>query len=106
MCAPKGALSVKVVIVISYVLFTYLTAQAQETVDVSKITCDEYLGYKIANPYNISSWLSGYYNAKRNNTIIDVQELEANTFKLENYCIVHSGTPVMRAVEEILGGRK
>ena len=46
-------------------------AQAQVTIDMSKVTCEQYLGYKIINPNDIAMWLSGYYSAHRDNTIID-----------------------------------
>ena len=29
-------------------------AQAQVTIDISKITCDQFMGYKIINPYSLS----------------------------------------------------
>ena len=41
--------------------------QAQVTVDVSKITCDQFVHSKISTPNLIAAWLSGYYNAKQNN---------------------------------------
>src|SRR5688572_29643355 len=44
-------------------------AHAQTMVDVSKITCEQFLLYKITNPNNIAIWISGYYNGKRNNTV-------------------------------------
>jgi len=31
-------------------------------VDVSKITCDQFATYKIANPEYIAIWLNGYYH--------------------------------------------
>jgi hypothetical protein len=46
-------------------------SQAQATVDVSKITCEDYFMDKITFSQYIVMWLSGYYNGKRNNTIID-----------------------------------
>ncbi len=48
-----------------------LPAHAQVTIDVSKITCEQYILYSVADPKDIAMWLSGYYNAKRNNTVID-----------------------------------
>ena len=48
-------------------------ARAQVTLDVAKITCDQFTGNKITNPDNIAMWLSGYYNGKRGNTILDTQ---------------------------------
>ena len=78
-------------------------AQAQLTLDVSKITCDQWVGYKITNPHNIALWLSGYYNAKRGNTVIDPQRLEENARKLQDYCLIHKQIPVMEAVENVFG---
>jgi acid stress chaperone HdeB len=37
-------------------------AQAQVTIDVSKITCEQLLNSKIAAPRIIAIWLSGFYN--------------------------------------------
>jgi hypothetical protein len=76
-----------------------LQARAQVTLDVSKVTCDQYVGYKITDPKNISIWLSGYFNGKRGNTIIDTQGFEANAKKLQDYCFRNPATPVMRATE-------
>jgi acid stress chaperone HdeB len=76
-----------------------LEAHAQVTLDVSKITCDQYVGYKITDPQNISIWLSGYFSGKRGNTIIDTQGLEASAKKLRDYCFRNPATPVMQATE-------
>jgi acid stress chaperone HdeB len=81
-------------------------ARAQVTLDVAKITCDQFTGYKITNPDNIAMWLSGYYNGKRGNTILDTQGLAANTKKVRDYCIQNPQVPVMRAVETVLGADK
>src|SRR5262249_705103 len=50
-------------------------ARAQVTIDVAKITCDQLILFKVADPDYIALWLSGYYHAKQNNTVIDTQEL-------------------------------
>jgi methionine synthase I (cobalamin-dependent) len=76
-----------------------LQARAQVTLDISKVTCDQYVGYKITDPKNIAIWLSGYFNGKRGNTIIDTQGFEANTKKLQDYCFRNPTTPVMQATE-------
>jgi acid stress chaperone HdeB len=77
-------------------------AHAQVTLDVAKITCDQFTGYKITNPQNISIWLSGYYNGQRGNTILDTQELTAHAQKLRDYCIMHPEVPILRAVEALV----
>ena len=82
------------------------TAQAQVTIDVSKITCQQFRGYAITDPNNIALWLSGYYNGQRNNTIIKVETFKENLEKVKDYCITHPSVTVMQAVEALLGARK
>ena len=61
-------------------------AQAQVTLEVSKITCEQYKAYKVTNPQNIAIWVSGYYHGKRGSTTLDTQGLVANARKLQTYC--------------------
>ena len=42
---------------------------AQVMLDLSKVTCDQWAGYKITNPQNIALWISGYFNGARGNTV-------------------------------------
>jgi hypothetical protein len=79
--------------------------QAQVTLDLAKVTCDQWSGYKITNPQNIAFWLSGYYNGKRGNTVLDTQGLTADVQKLRDFCIVSPQTPVMQAVDKLLGAK-
>jgi hypothetical protein len=94
--------------VLSSIVLATAPTQAQVSVDVSKITCDQYVHAKIATPLYLAAWLSGYYNAKRNNLMVDLQTLEENATKVQNYCYDEKNfkVPVMKAVERVLGGRK
>jgi HdeA/HdeB family len=51
-------------------------------------------------------WLSGYYNAKRNNTVLDVQEFREAGKKVMDYCQVNLKTTVMDAAERALGVKR
>jgi hypothetical protein len=88
-----------------FVLSALLPTQAQVTVDVDKINCDQFVHHKITEPSLIAAWLSGYYNAKRNNRRVDLETLSDNVSKLKNYCSDEKNfkTPVMKAVEQVLG---
>jgi acid stress chaperone HdeB len=91
-------------IIVAGLIFSFAavpSARAQVTLDVAKITCDQYTGYKITNPQNIAIWLSGYYSGKRDSTIVETQTLVANAKKLRDYCIRNPQTPIMRAVETL-----
>ena len=82
------------------------SAHAQVMLDLSKVTCEQWSGYKITNPQNIALWLSGYYNGKRSNTVIDTQGLAAENQKLRDFCITNPQMPVMQAVEKLMGAAK
>ena len=77
--------------------------RAQVMLDVSKITCEQFAGYKITTPENVAIWLSGYYHGKRGNTVVDMQKLLADTKTMQRYCLQNPQTLVMNAVETVLG---
>jgi len=81
-------------------------ARAQVTLDVSKITCDQYTGYKITNTQNIAIWLSGYYHGKRGDTTLETQGLVADAKKLRSYCFRNPETLVMNAVETLFATKR
>jgi acid stress chaperone HdeB len=84
------------------------TVQAQVTMDASKITCDQFVHSKVAPTRIVAAWLSGFYNGKRDNRVIDLQSFEANLSKLENFCYEEKNykLPVMQAVEQVIGRGK
>jgi hypothetical protein len=81
-------------------------AQAPLTVDVAKISCDQFTGFKITDPHYIGAWLSGYYNAKRGNTVVDIQALNTAYDKLRNFCVLNPTLTVMQAVEKLFEADK
>jgi acid stress chaperone HdeB len=87
-------------------IVTVLPAKAQITLDVSKITCRQFLLGKVgASTRSVANWLSGYYNGKRDNTVIEVGSMRKNERELERYCRQHSEMNVMDAAKEALGGK-
>ena len=89
-------------------LFFASPIQAQETLDASKITCDQFVHSKISQPRTVAAWLSGFYNGKSNNAVLDKQNFEANLTKLINFCSDEKNfkVPVMQAVERAIGSGK
>jgi hypothetical protein len=75
---------------------------AQVTLDISKVTCDQWAGYKITNPQNIALWLSGYLNGTRANTVLDTQRLTADTRRVRDFCIMNPQVPIMQAVDKVI----
>jgi hypothetical protein len=78
-------------------------ARAQVTLDISKITCDQYNAYKVTNPQNIAIWVNGYYHGKRGDVTLDTQGLVENARKLRDYCRRNRQALVLEAVETLFG---
>ena len=81
--------------------------QAQITVDVAKITCRQFLlGHVGGSTRSVANWLSGYYNGKRGNTVIEAGSMQKNVHDLERYCRKNREMPVMDAAKNALGVEK
>ena len=87
-------------------IFVVSGAQAQVTIDVSKITCDQFLQHKVGNPRFIAVWLSGFHAGKRNNPVVDIQTMESNADRVSAYCDSNRKMVLMQAVETTLGPGK
>lgn len=95
-------------LVSKFLLFTLLAllfseqARAQVMVDVSKITCNQFVTYKIENPKYIVAWLSGYYHGTRRDMTVDLNALIADAGKVESYCFMKPEVPLVEAVKTVL----
>jgi acid stress chaperone HdeB len=93
------------------ILITFLAASAahaQVKIEVSEITCEQYLAFAVADPRDINIWLSGYYHGKQGSTVFEPQRLKEDVEKLKAECLLkaNSKLPVMQAIEKVLGSRK
>jgi hypothetical protein len=69
------------------VLLPFLGVQAafaQVTVDVSKITCEQFIVLPKAD--SVAIWLSGYYHGDKHVSTIDVNKFEENARNLRTAC--------------------
>src|SRR5262249_31719687 len=77
-------------------------AQAQVQIDVAKITCEQFILFKVADPRDIGLWLSGYYHGKAGTTVVEVQQLKDKSEEIKTYCRQHLQQPVMEAVDKLV----
>ena len=78
-----------------------LRAEAQVTIDISKITCHQFLFGKVTDSRTLSIWLNGYYSGARGNTLIDPNGMGERA--LIEYCIANSEMSVLKAAGNALG---
>jgi acid stress chaperone HdeB len=83
-------------------------ARAQVMIEVSKITCEQYLSFSVADPRDINMWLSGYYHGKEGTTVFEPQRLKETAEKVEAECLKQANLklPVMQAVQKVQGSSK
>ena len=95
----------KFVLTIGLVLAATLPARAQVSVDVAKMTCGQFATFKVANPKSIAIWLNGFHHGTRGDTVIDTQQLDSDTKKIQDYCTKNADVPLMQAVETVIEPR-
>jgi acid stress chaperone HdeB len=101
----EGSVKPRLLLASALLMFVQImpASKAQVMLDVSKITCEDYFMDKITFSQYVVMWLSGYYNGKRSNTIIDPDAAKKNQEKVKQYCYEHRETTVMDAVKNVLG---
>jgi hypothetical protein len=83
-------------------MFVLIPAEAQVTVDVAKVTCDELFKEELQwTSGEIILWLSGYYHGEGHNTIVQPGALKRDEEKLNQYCYAHGDTNVMDAIKNM-----
>ena len=93
----------KFIVSVAALLSSVPSAQAQTTIDASKITCAQFVHSVVGNPRVVAAWLSGFYDGKRDNRVISLQNFEENLSKLEQFCYQEKNfkMPVMQAIEKL-----
>src|SRR5262245_4893942 len=76
-------------------------AQAQATIDVAKVTCEQLVAGG-PNAVEAVIWLSGYYNGLRKNTVLNLNQFKQNAETVVAECRSNPTTTVMKAVETLL----
>jgi hypothetical protein len=83
-------------------------AHAQVSVEIAKITCQQYLAFSVGDPRDVNIWLSGYYHGKQGSTVFEPQLLKQNAEKLRAECLRkdNSDLPVVQVIESALKSNK
>jgi acid stress chaperone HdeB len=89
----------------AFVITAAPNAEAQITLDLAKVTCKQYLFDNLisANAPRVAAWLSGYFNGKRNNTVVDISAFKRNKDVVEDYCRMNLDVTLIDAATKALG---
>jgi len=87
-------------VAMTLLVVSLLPAKAQVRLDMTRITCGQWLGYDPERKQFVRLWLSGYFSASRNNDVLDLQYLQRNTEKGIAYCKTHKEETLMSAIRK------
>jgi acid stress chaperone HdeB len=76
-----------------------LPARAQVVLDLTLITCAQYMGQDKDNQDVIAAWMSGYFNAAKNQSVLNLTRFDRNRKAVEKYCKSHKPETLMSAIQ-------
>ena len=80
-------------------VFVAQSAQAQVTVDISKITCEQF--NVLEKQDSVALWLSGYYHGQKRDPVLEINMFEEDVRKVRAACRQPDNfkLPVMELIE-------
>ena len=89
------------VILAAACLFAAAPAQAQK-LDLSTVTCKQFLETSKENVSLILMWLEGYYTDEDDPPIVDFDKMKTDAEKLAEYCAKNPTSGLITAAEEVV----
>lgn len=75
-------------------------ARAQVVIDMSLITCGDFLKAPPDRQDVIASWMAGYFSASKNLSTIDLRYVARNNKVVGGYCKTHKSETLMSAIQK------
>ena len=72
----------------------------QVKVDMSLVTCKQYLDSDAERKNMIAAWMSGYFRASRSQPVFDFQRYANNRTAVSRYCKKRGGETLMSAIQK------
>jgi hypothetical protein len=74
-------------------------AHAQVAIDMSRITCAEYLAMPPAQSADFSAWMSGWFNQKNGYVFVDLIAYTRNVANVKSWCASNPTQTVMAGLQ-------
>jgi len=85
------------------VLLLPAAANAQVTIDMSALTCDQYLAMSPARSRDFSAWMSGWYSYETRRRVVDVLAHQKNIAGIKSWCQSRPQASIMNALQSTVG---
>ncbi len=79
------------------------TSQAQVAVDMSLLTCGQYLAMSPDQSRIYAAWMSGWFNQKMGYTYVNLEAYERNVANVKAWCGTNPNELVMTEVQRSTG---
>ena len=80
-----------------------VTTQAQIAVDMSRLTCGQYLAMSPDQSRIYAAWMSGWFNQKMGTTYVNLEAYARNVENVKAWCGTNPGELVMTGLERATG---
>jgi acid stress chaperone HdeB len=74
-------------------------AKAQVVLDMTMLTCKQYMEADKDRQDLIAAWMSGYFNAAKNNPVFNASLFQQNRNRVSAYCKKHRPETLMSAIQ-------
>jgi hypothetical protein len=68
---------------------TFSPAASQTIIEMSALKCSDYLESPPVRQEQFAAWMSGYFDAERNMSLVDLEKYAANRKRVEEFCRRH-----------------
>ena len=79
-----------------------VVANAQLTIDMARITCDQYLAMTPARSNDFSAWMSGWFSFKNDRPFVDLVVHQKNIASVKEWCKFHPRESVMTGLKNAI----
>ena len=93
----------KLAIILSAVALFFSSAGRAETIDLSTLSCKQFLESGDDGIKMVLTWMDGWYKGDSDEAIIDTNVFVENAKKFGAFCATNPNISIVNAAEKILG---
>src|ERR1700750_1714240 len=82
-----------------------VAVNAQLTINMNQIKCDQYLAMSPSMSRDFSAWVSGWFSYQTKPTFVDLVFHEKNIANPKEWCKLHPEASVMAGLQNTIGSR-
>ena len=80
-----------------------VAANAQVTIQMANIRCDQYLAMPPSDSERFSAWMSGWFSYQNRRTFVDLALHQQNIANVKAWCQYHPAESVMYGLQQSVG---